>query len=305
MPLINPQEMTEANLAAKRANGSMSRGPMTPEGNAHSAAANLRHGFYCQAQNGALTALGEDPQEYAELMNSLEDNFAESLESELVQRIGRVLWRMKRAERMQDGLALKRLEAAKEIHEITTLPQRVRAHESLEVYECLATAMARRGNGPTAAEIQTFVEGIGDDPSEPMQEFLPLLESLNKLADGPERQAARRNARAQLHELTEAYRKICQKLTQQLNEMASPENLAAQIAPQDEQSMLMQRMEDSSLRKLWRLTNMLVKVRNGALAHKDVKNEGRSDYVHENTGNMDKMSCDETGFLHENAPITP
>jgi hypothetical protein len=304
MPLINPQEMTEANLAAKLANGSMSRGPVTPEGKAHSAASNLRHGFYCQAQNGALTALGEDPQEYAELMNSLEDNFAESLESELVQRIGRVLWRMKRAERMQDGLALKRLEAAKEIHEITTLPQRERAHESLAVYECLATAMARRGNGPTTAEIQPFVEGVGDDPSEPMQEFLPLLESLNKLADGPERQAARRNARAQLHELTEAYRKICQKLTQQLNEMASPENLAAQIAPQDEQSMLMQRMEDSSLRKLWRLTNMLVKVRNGALAHKDVKNEGRSDYVHENTGNMDKMSCDETGFLQENAPIT-
>ena len=69
--------------------------------------------------------------------------------------------------------------------------------------------------------------------------------------------------------------------------------------------MLMQRMEDSSLRKLWRLTNMLVKVRNGALAHKDVKNEGRSDYVYENTGNMDKMSCDETGFLQENAPVTP
>ena len=44
---------------------------------------------------------------------------------------------------------------------------------------------------------------------------------------------------------------------------------------------------------------------NGELAHKDVKNEGRSDYVHENTVNMDKMSCDETGFLHENASIAP
>jgi hypothetical protein len=35
-------------------------------------------------------------------------------------------------------------------------------------------------------------------------------------------------------------------------------------------------MEDSSLRQLWRLTNVLIKVRNGALTQKDVKNEGRS-----------------------------
>ena len=39
--------MTEANLAAKRANESMSRDPVTLEGKAHSGAANLRHGFYC------------------------------------------------------------------------------------------------------------------------------------------------------------------------------------------------------------------------------------------------------------------
>jgi hypothetical protein len=71
MSLIHKHEMTEENLAARRANGSMSRGPVTPEGKASSAAANLRHGFYCQAPNGALTALGEDPEEYAGLMNSL------------------------------------------------------------------------------------------------------------------------------------------------------------------------------------------------------------------------------------------
>ncbi len=42
-------------------------------------------------------------------------------------------------------------------------------------------------------------------------------------------------------------------------------NLAALMAPQDEKSLLMQRMEDSNLRQLWRLTNVLFKVRNGAL----------------------------------------
>jgi hypothetical protein len=41
-------------------------------------------------------------------------------------------------------------------------------------------------------------------------------------------------------------------------------------------------LEDSSPRQVRRLANALIKIRKGALGHKDVKNEGRSDYVHEN-----------------------
>ncbi len=52
----------------------------------------------------------------------------------------------------------------------------------------------------------------------------------------------------------------------------------------------MLRMEDSSLRQLWRLTNVLFRVRNGALTHKDVKNEDRPDYVYENKGESDTMA---------------
>jgi hypothetical protein len=40
-----------------------------------------------------------------------------------------------------------------------------------------------------------------------------------------------------------------------------------------------------------------------ALTLRDVKNEGRSGYVYENTGNIDKLSTPKTGFLHKNAPI--
>jgi len=112
MSLIHKQKMTEKNLAAHRANGALSRGAVTPAGKANSAAANLRHGFYCQASNRALAALGEDPQDYADLMNSLANNLLEGLEGELVQGIGHALWRMRRAERMQDSLALKRIKAA-------------------------------------------------------------------------------------------------------------------------------------------------------------------------------------------------
>jgi hypothetical protein len=54
----------------------------------------------------------------------------------------------------------------------------------------------------------------------------------------------------------------------------SPCERAGEIAPTHRSAPFMQRMEDSSLRQPWRLTNTLIKVRNGA--HKDVKNEDRS-----------------------------
>jgi 2-keto-3-deoxy-galactonokinase len=60
--------------------------------------------------------------------------------------------------------------------------------------------------------------------------------------------------------------------------------------PNDEHAIFLQRMEDSRLRQLWRLTNVLFKVRNGALIHKDVTNEDRPDYVYENKGVSDTMT---------------
>ena len=303
MSLVKKPEMTEENLAAHRANGAHSHGAVTPEGKARVAAANLRHGFYAQAQNGALTALGEDPEEYAALMDSLENHLVEGLEAELKQRIGDTLWRMKRAVRMQNGLALRRVKTALEIQKTATMPQRLRLHENLDCYEDLSMAFTRCGNGPTPAEIQTFVNHFDDDPSEEMRELFLLLKSLHKLPEGPERKAARRKARVQVNQMMESYQRVCIKIGEQLDEMQSPENLAALTAPRDEQSLLMQRQEDSSLRQLWRLTNMLFRVRNGGLTLRDVRNEATSGDVHENTGDDDKMSTAKDGILQKSAPI--
>jgi hypothetical protein len=62
-------------------------------------------------------------------------------------------------------------------------------------------------------------------------------------------------------------------------------------------------MEDSSLRQWWRFANVLFKIRNGALTPRDVRNEDRPVYVHENKGKSDKMSSEIHGFLDENAPL--
>ena len=82
-----------------------------------------------------------------------------------------------------------------------------------------------------------------------------------------------------------------------------PENHTTLMARNDESAMLMQRVEDSGLHQMWGLTYALIKVRNGALTHKDVKNEGTSGDVYENKGEGDKMDDNRSGFLSANARV--
>ena len=109
MSLTTKREMPESSLSAHRVNGRKSRGPATALGKARSAAARLRHGFYSQTRDAALIALGEDPAEYRRLLRSLADDLQPKpgLEGELVLRMARMLGRMRRSERMQDGVAIR------------------------------------------------------------------------------------------------------------------------------------------------------------------------------------------------------
>jgi hypothetical protein len=63
-----------------------------------------------------------------------------------------------------------------------------------------------------------------------------------------------------------------------------------------------QGMADFRPRQMWRLT-IRWPGSEGARARKDVKNEGTSGDVYENTGDGDNKSSDKFGLLHENARI--
>jgi hypothetical protein len=69
MSLVRKRALNPQRLAAIQSNGRLSRGPATPEGVERIRAANLRHGFYSQAQGEALRALGEDPAEFEPCSN--------------------------------------------------------------------------------------------------------------------------------------------------------------------------------------------------------------------------------------------
>jgi hypothetical protein len=58
-------------------------------------------------------------------------------------------------------------------------------------------------------------------------------------------------------------------------------------------------MEDSHLRRLWRLTDILMMIRQGVLTPKSTKNEGRSGNVHENKGANDKVPEEKPDIITE------
>jgi len=110
--LTAKRTMTEASLAAHRANAHKSHGAATGEGKERARAANLRHGFYSRNTRQALEALGERPEDLAELIVATREQFspATTFEERMVEGLAIAWLRMERAGRVQESLAVRRLE---------------------------------------------------------------------------------------------------------------------------------------------------------------------------------------------------
>ena len=303
MSLVKSPEMTEANGAAHRANGRSSRGPVTPQGQAQSAAANLRHGFYSREQAEAMVRLGENPEEFRRLMESLLEDLQprEGLEFQLVLQMGRTLWRMQRAERMQEGLALRRIQSKLLSAEYLTLSQASSAAANLKPYERLQAALKPRSGGPSGTEIDAFLNECGSRCEKSAPDLVTVLNRLKEPLEEGERKATLRQARALLKQEMEGYESLAYRLSSQARDVHSPQNYAALMAPDSESSIFVQRMEDANLRRFWRLTNTLAKVRQGVFNPKDVKNADRSGDVYENKDSQDIMTENKIDNVSENA----
>ena len=91
---IQKTPRTEAQIAASRANGAKSKGPVTPEGKSISARNAERHGFFSQL----ATIKGESPQEYAVVSADLYEAWQPTDEYErcLVDTMATCMWRRMR-----------------------------------------------------------------------------------------------------------------------------------------------------------------------------------------------------------------
>jgi hypothetical protein len=112
MSLIKKPEMTPRRLAANQANGPRSYGPVTPEGLERARDARIQHGFYARDPSEALEKLGEDREEFNQLVASMVVKWqpANDFETRLVKRLARALWKWERGDRQLESMSVQQLE---------------------------------------------------------------------------------------------------------------------------------------------------------------------------------------------------
>jgi len=107
-PQLSPENGNEPVVNAPRAAGATA-----PEAEVHPAVADFRKRHFTESRLGFLLALGEEPQEYQQMMESLLEDLQprRGLETHLAEQMGDTFWRMRRVQNMRDGLALRSIES--------------------------------------------------------------------------------------------------------------------------------------------------------------------------------------------------
>ena len=146
----SPKPRSPAQIAASRANGAKSRGPVTPEGKSISAQNAERHGIFASI----CTIQGEAPELFASLIADLYETWTPTDEHEraLVDTMAMALWRRTRIAALESAginlqLAKSEIQNPETTHHylaITSLAEESRSFELLNRYEARFTRMYER-----------------------------------------------------------------------------------------------------------------------------------------------------------------
>jgi len=293
MSLVKRHKLTPRKLAANRTSGRLSRGPATPEGRERIRAANTRHGFYAQGNGEALRALGEDPADFERLVESLIESWqpVDGFEERLVMRLARALWRMERSDRVQESIAVRQLERQAERRDFREAYVRQHTETVIERMKALAAAAAKADYCADPSEIELFQSLYGPEPDRWAKRILALLRDLLKPApagaEAAERKArdeARKELQRLLWEVIRASENEAEQESDLSTDTTSRFERDEMLAPVHTQAALMMRMEDSSFLQVWRLTDMLMRLKRRPLHVPPPLDEGISDDVDENKG---------------------
>ena len=186
MSLIQKHSMTDKNRAAHQRNGRQSRGAATVEGQERSRAAHLRHGFYSRQREEALRALGEDPAELAALIDATHEDWrpANAFQARIAERLARLLWRMERAERVQESLAAQPVQRHEKHRQAVVEALRRQTTPQLDVLELLREDAADPRYYTARGFFRDFCAAFGKQvKDEREKEILLLMHRLRKPPD--------------------------------------------------------------------------------------------------------------------------
>ena len=177
MSLIQQPTMTEKNRAAHQRNARMSHGATTAEGKERARAAHLRHGFYSQVCDEALVALGENPDDLRALIASAQREWrpAGDLAAGMASRLARLLWRMDRAERIQESVLAHRALEHQQRRRDLALHLHYKVNPRLDLLSCLLEDTADVRYYTTPSHFHWFCDAFGNPPQHPYEEQLFVL----------------------------------------------------------------------------------------------------------------------------------
>ncbi len=194
MSLTPKRRTTEKKLAANRSNGRKSRGAVTPRRQGARCPGQFASRILCAGAEGALAALGEDPEEYARAHEIPANQSGRgSGRASWCGCIGDTLWRMKRAVRMQNGLAAKRVQSGLEMDELVTAPRMLGIHGIYEPLCVIGRMLNRPDSTPSPGEIAAMVKAFGATPPDDVRRLFPLLRAYGEAAaeaPGPAKKTA-------------------------------------------------------------------------------------------------------------------
>jgi hypothetical protein len=177
MSLVKKPTMTEEKTAANWRNGSLSQGPVTAQGKQRIARAQVGHRLDADTQEMVLLSLGEDPARFSELLDGLRREFMPEgvLQEQLVNRLARVLWQMERADRAQEGQALRRAQTADGGRDNRLHARMMRLKMTVETLRSLARSVAEWHYVTTREDLEVMKKVHQDGVTSEMGEIALAL----------------------------------------------------------------------------------------------------------------------------------
>ncbi len=287
--LVKSPDLTPAKIAANQANARQSHGPATPEGVKRMRAANTRHGYYSQAPGAEMRVLGEDPEEFERLFESLVASWEpqDDYQTSLVRRMARLTWRLERSDRIQEAIMVHQMEALEEnlaretreavaTHErvarrLKALVQAIDGNKFCSTEHDLDGLEEVYGKEPKGVglEILTRVYRLlspksvkPNDPNKPAENADPAkVDAENELtiATGAERDVLRAELRILLRDEIKRSDEAYERRRAELEISSAFRD--SMLVPRHPQASLLVRLGDSDLRQLRFVSEMLMKLK--------------------------------------------